>query len=96
MVRNRTCDISLPSNVTNVCNGTETDSKICTNSPCQPINGNWSIWSSFNECSKSCGGGIQTRQRQCDNPAPQYGGLDCDGDVIEAQLCNSHDCPGNI
>ena len=32
------------------------------------INGNWSKWGEFTECSRSCGGGIRKRFRTCDDP----------------------------
>ena len=40
----------------------------------QPIHGGWGVW---NECSVTCGGGIQTRT--CTNPRPQNGGSGCVG-----------------
>ena len=45
-------------------------------------------------CSAECGGGEQTRERQCNNPAPENGGADCQGDTSETQSCNEHPCPG--
>lgn len=36
---------------------------------------------------------MQTRSRLCNNPAPQFGGKDCVGDVTENQICNKQDCP---
>ena len=57
------------------------------------VNGNWSEWSPFGTCSDSCGGGIQFRFRTCDNPPPQYGGSECDGEVGDSRPCNTHHCP---
>ena len=34
----------------------------------------------------SCGGGVQSRNRQCE--APQHGGEDCTGENDEKQKCN--------
>ena len=45
-------------------------------------------------CSVECGGGEQTRERQCNNPAPQKGGADCQGDDMETRACNENPCPG--
>ena len=46
------------------------------------------------ECSQSCGGGTQSRQRECDSPVPAHGGMDCFGNGNETQTCNTDVCPG--
>ena len=46
-------------------------------------------YSAFGACTKTCGGGIQSRT--CDNPAPEKGGKDCVGDATRA--CNEEACP---
>ncbi|TRY58209.1 hypothetical protein DNTS_008554 [Danionella cerebrum] len=56
--------------------------------------GSWSSWGKFGSCSRSCGGGVRSRSRQCNNPAPAYGGRDCPGSAFDYQLCNMEDCPG--
>ena len=48
-------------------------------------------WSEFGECSTSCGPGI--RYRNCTNPKPAFGGLDCQGN--ESEDCNEP-CSGKI
>ena len=56
-------------------------------------NGNWGSWESWGSCSVSCGGGERIRRRSCNNPAPENGGLDCQGAVEEIQTCNGGGCP---
>ena len=41
--------------------------------------GEWSEWGGWSECSKTCGGGVQYRERNCSNPAPANGGKECEG-----------------
>ena len=60
------------------------------------VHGGWGNWSSLSECSQSCGGGIQTRQRECDSPSPEYGGDPCSGNENETQRCNTDVCPGKL
>ena len=59
------------------------------------VDGGFSTWGDFSPCSGSCGGGLQTRSRQCDNPKPLYGGLDCArlGPANETRACNTFYCP---
>ena len=59
------------------------------------INGGWSDFGDWSECSAACEGGTQTRTRTCTEPAPENGGTDCVGDSTETRECNIQDCPGN-
>jgi len=34
----------------------------------QPVDGAWGAWSSWGRCSRSCGGGVASSHRNCDNP----------------------------
>ncbi|XP_064320699.1 A disintegrin and metalloproteinase with thrombospondin motifs 14 isoform X4 [Phalacrocorax carbo] len=56
--------------------------------------GSWSSWSKFGSCSRTCGGGVRSRSRSCDNPPPAYGGHHCPGATYEYQVCNAEECPG--
>ncbi|XP_069837949.1 A disintegrin and metalloproteinase with thrombospondin motifs 14 [Dendropsophus ebraccatus] len=56
--------------------------------------GGWSSWSRFGSCSRTCGGGVRSRGRQCNNPPPAYGGRDCPGPTYEYQMCNTEECRG--
>ncbi|XP_022803120.1 uncharacterized protein LOC111340522 isoform X2 [Stylophora pistillata] len=62
--------------------------------PKKSVNGEYSPWSSWTECSKSCGGGVRRRMRKCSNPPPSNGGKDCRnlGPSIESQDCNVKVC----
>ena len=60
------------------------------------VDGGWSDYGSWSECSVACGGGTQTRTRTCTNPAPTHGGADCVGEAAETQDCNIQPCPGMI
>lgn len=56
------------------------------------INGGWSSWSVWSACSVTCGGGTQTRNRTCTNPAPANGGTTCTGLTTQTQSCNMNAC----
>ena len=55
----------------------------------------WSDWSKFGECTKSCGGGIQSFERTV-LVTSQNGGQSCTGRNIKSENCNNHDCPGKF
>ena len=40
----------------------------------------------------SCGGGVQRRERLCNNPEPEHGGADCKGPETSAKNCNRFEC----
>ena len=58
------------------------------------VDGGWSDWASWSECSVTCGGGSQSRFRRCTNPPPSGGGDQCTGEEFERQNCNENRCPG--
>ncbi|KAK6171215.1 hypothetical protein SNE40_019451 [Patella caerulea] len=99
----RTCTNPAPANDGLDCEGISTKSETvdCNTHLC-PVNGGWSEYEetgSRTTCSASCGTGTQTRTltRTCTNPAPAYGGLECDGDSTKTEVvnCNTHLCPVN-
>ena len=57
------------------------------------VDGAWGQWGAWGTCSLSCGSGLQSRSRVCDDPRPQNGGLDCSGDSSEFGSCNTQACP---
>ena len=60
------------------------------------VNGEWSGWSSWSECSKKCGRpfGRHLRTRKCDSPPPECGGHTCSGHNNENEICNKIECSG--
>ena len=64
------------------------------------VDGGYGPWSTFGECSVTCGNGVQKRERSCDSPAPMFDGLSCDklelGSSIETKECRKDMCPGEI
>lgn len=67
----------------------------CQADPGCHVNGGWSWWGDWTECSLPCGGGVQFRRRQCDNPSPQSGGRGCLGVAQQQRDCNTHLCTGS-
>ncbi|KAK2535360.1 Adamts13 [Columba guinea] len=60
--------------------------------PMAVVHGQWSVWSPFSSCSRSCGGGVVLRQRFCNNPRPAFGGQECRGASIQVEMCNTQAC----
>ncbi|XP_052807330.1 semaphorin-5B-like isoform X6 [Mya arenaria] len=78
------------------CDGQSTQTRECENVQNCPVNGDWSGWTDWNECSVSCGTGSKTRNRNCDNPPPSGGGDACLGDSSESEVCNLGSCTQNV
>ncbi|GFN97235.1 sco-spondin-like [Plakobranchus ocellatus] len=57
------------------------------------VNGVWSLWSAWSECSVSCENGTRTRSRQCDHPPRLHGGRDCVGETVQTKNCSLPMCP---
>ena len=56
------------------------------------VDGVFSAWSVWGGCNVTCGGGIQWRDRSCENRA--HGGKDCDGPRKDSRDCNTISCAG--
>uniref|UniRef100_A0A8C4PQD1 A disintegrin and metalloproteinase with thrombospondin motifs 7 n=1 Tax=Equus asinus asinus TaxID=83772 RepID=A0A8C4PQD1_EQUAS len=76
------------------------ESKWCLNGECVPVgfrpeavDGGWSGWSAWSVCSRSCGVGVQSAERQCTQPVPKYKGRYCVGERKRFRLCNPRACP---
>lgn len=53
------------------------------------VNGGWGNWGSMGKCSRTCGGGIQFAERECNTPAPKNGGRYCVGERKKFSICNT-------
>lgn len=56
--------------------------------------GNWGAWLPWSPCSETCGKGMQTRLRLCNNPPPSFEGPSCEGPDTQTQVCSERNCPG--
>ncbi|XP_077013357.1 hemicentin-1 isoform X4 [Tamandua tetradactyla] len=92
--RSRLCNNPLPANGGKSCQGSDSEMQNCQNKPC-PVDGSWSEWSPWGECTRSCGHGNRTRTRTCNDPSAQHGGRPCEGNAVETIMCNIRPCPVN-
>ncbi|XP_018618993.2 A disintegrin and metalloproteinase with thrombospondin motifs 17 [Scleropages formosus] len=58
----------------------------------QHVDGDWSPWSQWSMCSRTCGTGARFRQRKCDNPPPGPGGRNCPKASVEHKACEGPPC----
>ncbi|XP_029929330.1 semaphorin-5B-like [Myripristis murdjan] len=89
--RKRSCSTAEGRTNPNACLGSPVEYQDCNPQPC-PVSGAWSCWSSWSQCSASCGGGHYQRTRTCSSPPPANGGDICIGLHTEEALCNTHTC----
>ena len=64
-----------------------------------PLDGEWSAWSPWTQCSKTCGisgGTILRRTRLCNQPPPMNGGQSCPGNDTETARACFTPCPGKF
>ena len=88
-VRLRTCSNPKPQYGGRNCIGEAELWRDCDSGFSCAIDGGWSDWSKWGFCIGTCGWGVQYRSRSCTNPAPQYGGVDCQGKLEESRKCNT-------
>jgi len=77
---------------TNQCVKAENALKKCDYKCNDPVDGGWSDFGEWSECSAECGGGAQTRTKTCTNPVSANGGKECEGDNMETKGCNNEAC----
>ncbi|XP_053195025.1 properdin-like [Scomber japonicus] len=88
----RACDSPAPKYGGRFCEGQSAQSSKCL-SVCA-VDGSWSGWSSWGECSSSCVSvdrpPLRTRHRSCSNPPPSSSppGKGCHGDDSQTENCN--------
>merc|ERR1711962_969308 len=88
MSRKRTC--TFPTECRGIsCEGDAQEGKICNLQCCNPVDGYWSAWNSWSDCSGSCGLGKKFRNHTC------LFASDCQGDFCggPAQEENKCDLP---
>ncbi|KAG5851460.1 hypothetical protein ANANG_G00093680 [Anguilla anguilla] len=56
------------------------------------VDGGWGLWSPWEECSRTCGGGVSSSFRFCDSPRPTIGGKYCLGERKRFRSCNIDEC----
>ena len=52
------------------------------------MDGGWTDWGLWSDCSTTCGGGSRRRARSCTNPRPSDGGAQCVGIQAYTEDCN--------
>ena len=60
----------------------------------QVIDCRWGMFSNWSRCSRTCGGGFETRERSKVREAAN-GGKECTGLSMEFRSCNLMACPSN-
>ncbi|XP_078407396.1 LOW QUALITY PROTEIN: hemicentin-1-like [Cetorhinus maximus] len=91
--RYRSCSNPPPASGGKVCLGADVQMQRCGVDLC-PVNGGWSPWQRWSECSASCGGGKRLRRRQCSSPPPNGNGRGCPGESFQTSGCSQPACPG--
>lgn len=61
----------------------------------EKVNGGWGQWTKWSHCSRTCGTGVQSAERECNNPKPEFGGKYCTGERKRYRTCNTKLCQNN-
>uniref|UniRef100_UPI004038E811 SCO-spondin-like n=1 Tax=Callospermophilus lateralis TaxID=76772 RepID=UPI004038E811 len=81
-----------PATPTPLCPGPEAEEEPCLLPGCDRAGG-WGPWGPWSSCSRSCGGGLRSRTRACDQPPPQGLGDFCEGPQAQGEACQAQPCP---
>ena len=93
--RTRSCTHPGPATGGANCEGDDEQTQTCNMDKC-PVNGGWTSWVDWSQCSVPCGGaGTKTRNRTCTNPSVAHGGKECSGTGSETASCDKGTC-GNV
>jgi len=68
-----------------------TETVPCNTHACA-VNGGWSTYGGWTDCSEKCGGGTKSRTRSCNNPSPAGGGAGCGNADTDTISCNTQSC----
>ncbi|XP_026096265.1 A disintegrin and metalloproteinase with thrombospondin motifs 12 [Carassius auratus] len=58
----------------------------------ETVHGGWGPWSTWSHCSRTCGAGVQSADRECNQPKPEFGGKYCTGERKRYRVCNTKPC----
>ncbi|KAF7661740.1 hypothetical protein LDENG_00255170, partial [Lucifuga dentata] len=97
---NRCITSSIPAAEGTICQTNTIEKGWCYKRMCvaygtrpEGVDGGWGLWSSWEECSRTCGGGVSSSIRHCDSPRPTIGGKYCLGERKRFRSCNIDECP---
>lgn len=77
----------------------QTNSKLCIGDAEEAVSCNndqcpyWTEWSDWTVCTKTCGGGLRSKVRECLVPKSGDDKLPCEGETRITEQCNSNECP---
>uniref|UniRef100_A0A673HYV7 A disintegrin and metalloproteinase with thrombospondin motifs 12-like n=1 Tax=Sinocyclocheilus rhinocerous TaxID=307959 RepID=A0A673HYV7_9TELE len=58
----------------------------------ETVHGGWGPWSTWSHCSRTCGAGVQSADRECNQPKPEFGGKYCTGERKRYRICSTKPC----
>ncbi|KAJ7381185.1 hypothetical protein OS493_004785 [Desmophyllum pertusum] len=98
--RTRACTNPTPTPDGASCSGDSYQTKLECIFPCptSPLDGDWSSWTPWTQCSKTCGisgGTILRRTRLCNQPPAMNGGSPCIGNDTDTARACYNPCPVN-